>query len=258
MSTTYTYVVIDDDNFARETLLDLLAEIPHLKLLKTISESGMAIKYLATLKPDLVFLDINMPNKSGIDIQKEIMDLQLSSKVIFTTAHEEYVVEAFKNNAFDYLIKPIRKKELLETLARFYARMSEIPGQNHEVHPSENVLARKDIVLNNAYGVLILPADDIFYIEADGAYSVIHLTNGKSELISKNLGKIEHLFQHASFFKISRSNIINTKYLMRTDRLNKKVALQYKDLTVQLKVSRERLYDLEHQVYSKRTNAPRS
>lgn len=257
MDKKYRYVVIDDDVFAAETLVDLLNEIPELVHLMTISESGMAIKHLATLKPDLVFLDVNMPNKNGIEIQKEILDLNLHARVVFTTAHEEYVLEAFKNKAFDYLVKPVSKNDLHETLSRFHAQVNCFT-KNDKNNKAVNKQEQKEIVVKNAYGTLVLQCSDVFYIEAEGSYSNIHLINGKTELVSKNLGKIEHLFHGANFFKISRSCIINIKHLMKTDRLNKRVVLLCNNQDVALKISREKFYDLEHFIQSEVENKVRS
>ena len=247
---TYSCLLIDDDDFSRETLEDLLGEIPELDILKSLSESGMAIKHLVTLQPDIVFLDINMPNKSGIDIQKEIIDLQLQTRVIFTTAHEDFVVEAFKNKAFDYLVKPISKTELKETLKRLFKQSITDAPKIPENTRTENAREQEEIIIKNAYGTIILHSDDIFYIEADGSYSNICLIHGKTEVISKNIGKIEHMFPCYQFFKISRSHIINLKYLTKTDRLKKTVTLLCKKQNIQLKVSREKLYDLEHRLQS--------
>ena len=245
MTKGYNYVIIDDDDFARETLRDLLDGFPQFKLLKSISESGMAIKHLATLRPDIVFLDINMPEKTGMDVQKEIHDLQLKSKVIFTTSHREFVVEAFKNQAFDYLVKPVSKSDLYETLNRFFKQETQTGTQIENKTQSGQTGQDRQIVIKNAFGTLILRCDDIAYISADGGYTSIYLINGKTEVISKNIGKTEHLFSREQFYKISRSHLINLKYLIKTDRLNKKLILQFNNQTVQLKASRELFYDLE-------------
>lgn len=242
MNEKYNYIIIDDDDFARETLEEMLSKIPQLNLLKSSSDSAMAIKHLAVLKPDLVFLDVNMPKKSGIEIQKEILQLNLKTKVIFTTAHKEYVLEAFKNQAFDYLVKPIRKSELHETLSRF------LEGVNNTGSNEVKTSTSSEIVIKNAFGSLILKHEDIIYVEADGSYTKIYLKNGDKEILSKNIGKIEALFNSSPFFKVSRSHIINLKYLKKTDRVNKKVSLLVNDKTFQLKVSRERFYDLERKI----------
>lgn len=246
MTVQYSYIVIDDDDFARETLIDHLNEYSELKLLKSISESGMAIKHLVILQPDLIFLDINMPDKSGMDVQKEILELELNSKVIFITAHEEHVLEAFKNKAFDYLIKPISTEELRETLQRFFAEREKLVlqkgGENTEIKNGS------EIIIKSASGVLKLKSDEVLYIEAEGTYTKLHFTNGKTELLTKNLGKVEHLFSTEDFFKISRSYIININYLKKADRINKTVCLSAEKLEVKLKASRDRFYDLERKI----------
>jgi len=244
----YSYIIIDDDAFARETLMDLLNEIPQLHMLKCISESCMAIRHLATLQPDIVFLDINMPGKTGIEIQKEIIDLHLNSKVIFTTSHHEFVLEAFKNQAFDYLVKPIVKKDLFETLNRFFNQDHKIVAKKKPTSGITHDLSGNQIVIKNAFGTLLLKVNDIAYIKADAGYTEIQLVNGKTEVISKNIGKIEQLFPQELFYKISRSHIINLKYLIKTDRLNKKIVLLFNDQTVQLKASREQFYELEQKL----------
>ncbi|MEN8122329.1 MAG: LytTR family DNA-binding domain-containing protein [Bacteroidota bacterium] len=246
MTKTYTCLLIDDDAFSRETLEDIIDDISELNILKSISESGMAIKHIATLQPDIVFLDINMPKKSGIDIQNEIADLQLDTKVIFITSHEKYVVEAFKNKAFDYLVKPVSKVELNETLKRLFEQNNNTNGQESVKNEVKSNNTQDEIIIKNAYGTLILNNNDLVYIEADGAYTNIYLVNGKVEVISKNIGKIEHLFQEKHFFKISRSYIINLQFLSKTDRLKRIVTLIFNNKNIQLKASRDRLYDLEH------------
>lgn len=248
MISEYNYIIVDDDAFARETLVDLLSEYSRLKMLKSISESKMAIKHLAVMQPDLIFLDINMPDKSGMEVQQEILDLQLDAKVIFTTSHEEYVLEAFKNQAFDYLIKPVSKDELRETLTRFFAdkEKKQMIAETPKEAPGDDL--KNEIIIKNAYGTLLLQADEVLYIEAEGTYTKLYLTNGKTELVTKNIGKLENLFSSAVFFKISRSCIINLEYLKRTDRLNKKVVLAHKDREIVLKASRDRFYDLESRI----------
>jgi two-component system LytT family response regulator len=240
MKPNYRCLLIDDDTFSRETLEDIIGCIPSLQIVKSIGESGMAIKHIVTLLPDIVFLDIDMPEKSGIVIQEEIIELGLETKVIFTTSHEKYVVEAFKNRAFDYLVKPIKQEELIDTLKR----LSQTDQTTSQQASSKNK-NDEEIIIKNAYGTIILHTNDVFYIEADGSYSLIYLTNGKTETISRNLGKLEGLFPMPAFFNISRSAIINLNYLSKTDRIKKTITLMHGNVSTQLKVSRERFYDLE-------------
>lgn len=236
-------IIVDDDSFSRETLEDLLNSIGNINILKSLEESGMAIKHLATLRPNVVFLDINMPNKNGIHILDEINALKIDTKVIFTTAHQDYIIDAFKKNAFDYLLKPISKDELKETLARYFNNGNK---QGTFTQPSVN---DEKIIIQNSRGSLILDTEAIAYVQADGCYTKLFLTDNKTEVISKNIGRIQTLFNHKSFFKISRSVIINTEYLSRIDRLRRCVHIFYNDNSVVLKASKELLYNLEHFIH---------
>lgn len=236
----YSCLLIDDDDFAREILEDFLKLQPDIEVLRSIGDSKTAIKHISILKPDLVFLDINMPNKDGMFVFNEIRELGLDSKVIFVTAHDEYLLEALRKNAFDYLIKPIKSQELEESLERFRSETQVINTvTNHDGEDSDR------IAIKNSYGSLYLQSDDILYVEADGCYSNVYLHNGKKEVVSRNLGKIEQLFPEKHFFKISRSFIININSLNKIDRLHKTVQLQSNGAEVKLKATRDRLYDLE-------------
>lgn len=235
-----TCIIIDDDNFSRETLSDFLSEYKELTILKSIDDSQFAIKHIVIHKPDLVFLDINMPNKTGLNIMNEINELNISTKVIFVTAYKEYLMDALKKNAFDYLVKPLNKLELDEAIKRFFNKSS----TNH-IAPSSATSPDEKILITNAHRSLVLNPKDVVYIIADGCYTKINLTQNKSEVISKNLGKIENYFNSNTFFKISRSIIINIKYLTKIDRVKKIVYLSFENNNVELKASKEKIIDLE-------------
>ncbi len=241
-------IIVDDDLFSRETLEDLLGEFQNIKVLRSLSESGMAIKYLATLKPDIAFLDIDMPDKDGLSILNEINDLGIACKVVFVTSYEDYLLDAFKKNAFDYLKKPVNKRDIEEVLERFYAE-AKTEIETEPVQPANNTQAKTEngqkIVIHNSHDTILLEPEQIAYIEADGCYSSLHLVNSKNEVISKNIGRIEKLFPENAFFKISRSIIINISYVKRIDRLKKEVQLNYNNTNISLKASRNQLYDLE-------------
>lgn len=244
-STQSTCLIIDDDNFASETLADFLSAYDNLEILKILNESTTAIKHIAFLKPDLVFLDVNMPDKNGLSILNEINELELDTKVIFITAYHEYLMDALKKNAYDYLIKPIKKHELDESLNRYF-------NSGNSQRPSNRILNKsqeeKKIVLKNAHGSLILKPEEILYVEADGCYTQIHLANNKTETISKNLGNIESLFPETLFFKISRSVLVNLLYINKINRLKRFVYLLHKDEEIVLKASKEKLYSLESHI----------
>lgn len=238
-------IIIDDDPFLGETLQDFLLEYKNINVIKCLTESALAIKYLATLKPDLVFLDINMPNKNGMSVLDEINDLGINTKVIFITAHKDYILDAFKKNAFDYILKPICKNELDETLSRYFKESGKQENTKVKQHNTEG----EKIIIQNARNTLIIDPSTIAYIMADGCYTKLFLTDNKVEVISKNIGRIQPLFKSPIFFKISRSNIVNTQFINRIDRVRRNVHIFYNNNSIVLKASKEQLYDLEHFIH---------
>ena len=237
----YNCILIDDDPFSLENLANMLDKFPDFQIIRKTNKSSIAIKYIMTLKPDVVLLDIDMPEKNGIEVLNEINELDISTYVIFITAHKEYIVDAFKNKAFDYLLKPISIKELDETLSRI---------SNKTVHEESgsNKPNQRRITLRNAHGTTIMEPNNILYLQAEGCYTKIHSTNDSPELISKNIGKLEEEFPPYSFFRISRSTLVNINYITKIDRLKKMITVNFNGQSIQLKASRNRLYDLESKI----------
>ena len=252
-STFFSCIIVDDDDFARETLEDILSTISSIKVLKSLNESSMAIKYLATLNPDIAFLDINMPKKDGLSILNEVNELRLATKVIFITAHDNYLLDALKKNAFDYLMKPIKTQDLEDVIER-YSETHKKDQAHHQISNTTQIRNKPDsnkIIIKNTQQTLIFESKQIAYIEADGSYTTIHLLNKNTHVISKNIGKIESIFPKDRFFKISRSIIVNTNYINRIDRLRRVIHLLYNDTSVRLKASKEPMYDLEKIISTK-------
>lgn len=244
-------IIVDDDDFSRETLHDLIDSFSNITILKSLNRSEMAIKYIATLKPDIAFLDINMPGKNGISVLNEINELKLSTKVVFTTSYEDYLLDALKKNAFDYLVKPIKKQDIEGTTNRYLKSTKEDNNSNKR---KENSINEQKIVIKNGYATHMIEPKHIVYLEAEGSYTNLHLTSSKVVMISKNIGKIEPLFFNDYFFKISRSIIINHTYIYRIDRLRKSIHLLYNDTCIVLKASKTKMHKLESFISQRQLN----
>ncbi|NOQ25757.1 MAG: response regulator [Bacteroidales bacterium] len=237
-----TCIIVDDNDFARETLADLLSRYAELKIVKSLSNSQTAIKHIAILKPDIVFLDFNMPVKNGMTVLNEIKELNIKSKIVFVTAFDEFLIEALKKGVFDYLIKPINIEELNECIHRF---LNYKDSESENIQLNDSISKNNKISIKNSHGSFFFYPNELAYIEADGCYSILHLRNNKTEVISKNLGAIETLFPKEEFYKISRSIIVNLKYLNKLDRLKKEIQLYYNGTNIKLKVSKSNLNKLE-------------
>jgi DNA-binding LytR/AlgR family response regulator len=219
MDRTLSAIVVDDDKDALVLLTTFLDRIEGIGIAGKTTDAEKALFLIETLEPDLVFLDIEMPGKNGIELGKIIQRKNINTHIVFTTAYDAYTIEAIRLSAFDYLLKPVVFKELELTIDRFRNKES--------VSDSINNLSRLFVKINNKInrirlnvrtGYVFIDPDDIIYCEADGNYTTIILKENKSHLVSTNLGKIEDLLKDFKFFRISRSTLINMKYLRKVDR----------------------------------------
>lgn len=190
---------------------------------------------------DLLFLDVQLPDGTGFDILEALNGRPKSFKVVFTTAYEKYAVDAIKASAFDYLLKPVKKDELSQSLERL--KLSQQPDNTEERIRQLlfRLQSKPKIRINTRTGFLMIAIDDIIYCEADGNYTVVHYKNWKKEISTMHLGLIEMQIRHPDFLRVSRSLLINTNYLFRVDRKEGICQLEAAGQTVSLKLSEKSL-----------------
>lgn len=236
-------LLIDDETEALDALEMLLEDSGCAKVVGKVNNPAKALSEIEKHSPDVVFLDIDMPQKNGIEVLQEINRAALHPKVVFATAFNQYVLEALRNSAFDYLQKPIDRLELKQVLNRVSNETVSYRDENKAIVEQ---LEKLDMLkLPVSYGYVFLKKDDIVYLEADGNYTQLILKNGKSEISSKNLGQIEQALDSPLFVRISRSTVININFLSKFNRRSKKCQLYCKNQTHELKVSRSYLSKLE-------------
>ena len=225
-----TAVIVDDEAALRTSLLKTLELFcPDVKVIGEAEDVKEAIQVIGTEKPQVVFLDIALPDGTGFDILKQIATQKgsldaIDFKVIFTTAHEKYAVEAFRFSALDYLMKPIEPHLLEAALEKFRART--IPREqslNLDVlfkNMEQLSSAAKKISLVTSEKVYVCLVSDILYCEAEGSYTRFHIKDKKPLLISKALKDYEELLHDQGFERIHQSYLININHLktyVRTD-----------------------------------------
>jgi two-component system LytT family response regulator len=169
---------------------------------------------IQSFKPDLLFLDIEMPLMSGFDLLASIPEIDF--KVIFTTAYDQYAIRAIRYNALDYLLKPINPGELEEAITRFIKQKDE----NKEVYGQqlENLFSNKDknLAITTYDGVIFLEIEKIIRCEADLNYTKFILTENKHFLSSKTLKEYEDLLAiHSNFMRVHRSHLVNLDYILK-------------------------------------------
>ena len=246
MNPKTTALIIDDEQEAREVLIALLQRFPEIEVVAQAIDVDSGIIAFLEHKPDLVFLDVQMPKKDGFEFINHLQDYIIDTSVVFITAYHKFAIEAIKHSAFDFLLKPINQNELSETIKRFH----ETNNKNNFQHDIQHLLAKlnehKKIKLNTRNGFELIKPEDILYLEADHNYTTIYCALGKSTVSTLNLKKLEDLLNEYHYFlRISRSTIINTNYLSTFDRKNKKCLLFANSKAYELKVSRDKLKDFD-------------
>lgn len=246
MNQKTTALIIDDEQEARDVLTSLLQKFPEIEIVDESADVDSGIVSFLKHKPELVFLDIQMPKKDGFEFIKHLQDYLINTTIIFITAYHKYAIEAIKHSAFDYLLKPINQDVLSKTLNRYWQTNNRNNFQHDIQHLLNSLNDHKKIKLITRTGFELIRPEDILYLEADGRYTNIYCVMGKSTLSTLNLKKLENLLQkYPYFFKISRSVIINTTYLSEFNRTNKKCILFSDSRIYTLKISRDRLMDFE-------------
>lgn len=217
-------LIVDDEFNAREFLEKLLHRSFSDKFLvlakcESIDEAVIAIeKY----NPELVFLDVQMPNKNGFELFKEIKDVNF--EVIFTTAHSEFAIDAIKCSALDYLLKPITAIDLLETIKKYDAKQNKAAQQDKLMLLLENIDTGgsefKKIAFPTESGFELIKTNSIIYCEADSNYCNINCLDGRKITLSKTLKYVEELLPSNIFQRIHKSYLVNLNYVNRFNKTN--------------------------------------
>ncbi len=211
-----TAILVDDEKHCRDVLALLLAKYcPEVRLLASCADGPEGLGAIEQHHPDLVFLDIEMPGMSGFDMLKACRFTGF--RVVFTTAYNEYAIQAIRHNALDYILKPVDKDELRQAVSKAEATLSSKPST--QVDDFVAYLSRQKtgdrIALPTMEGLQILQSEDIYYCESDGGYTHFYLTNGKAVLISKTLKEVEEVLESKGFCRVHHGYLINLRYVQK-------------------------------------------
>jgi two-component system LytT family response regulator len=209
-------IIIDDEARARKSISDLLKLIPNnIELVAEAENVSTGIAAINKHQPDLILLDINMPDGTGFDLLKKLDNPNF--KIIFITAYEEYAVKAFEFSAIDYLLKPVDPKKLFDAINKAHQLVEQENVSlklnalfaNLENSATEN----KKLVLKTAENIYIVNTNDIIRCESDGGYTQFYIIDGKKILVSRNLKDFEDMLDGFGFYRIHQSHMINIKYI---------------------------------------------
>lgn len=207
-------ILIDDEQDALDVLeMDIKKYCSEdVKVIGKCCSPVEGLKAIRRLKPNLVFLDIQMPEINGFEMLEILRDIDFN--LVFTTAHDDYAVRAFKVSAVDYLLKPIDKNELITAIEKVKSRAQTVPQKEFQVL-LDNVKQIKTIAVKNQKEYRFFEVTEIMYGKADGNFSYLYFENKTKEHTSYSLGKMEELLPPQMFFRIHASYIINRNFLKK-------------------------------------------
>lgn len=234
-------VIIEDEPRSLNLLHSLVEATGNAEVAGKTSDPHQATELIMKVNPDILFLDIHMPEKDGFEILNELRCLKnIHPYVVFITAYDEFAIRAFEYAAFDYLLKPVEPERLKDTILRC------IEAGNSGLSQQQGVLLEsiKKLSFRSNSGILFINPADILCVEASGNYSVIHLSGNKKETVTMLIGKLQELLSEDVFFRISRSYIINLNYLKKINTRQRQCVLAAGGNEIKCEISSDRIHDL--------------
>lgn len=257
-STPLRVIVVDDEAPARQRLADLLAATPGVELASAYASGRRAADALraahqAGTSPDLVFLDVQMPEVSGLDVVRRVGP-EAMPVVVFVTAYDQYALDAFDMRAVDYLLKPFDDDRFQEALARareiVRLRQSDRLRTNllavllddlNDETPRIGVLSDTDrLPVPSARGIVLIPIQDIEHIEADGPYAKIH-ANGQCHLLRESMQSLDRRLDPSAFIRVHRSSIVRLDRIKVIEPYGREVVAVRLSSGARVRVSRRRV-----------------
>jgi two-component system LytT family response regulator len=230
-------LIVDDEESARKLLEKLLEELQCFNEIRLAKSVTSALSEISQFSPDLVFLDIKMPGKDGFSFISDLPPGVPKPTIIIVTAYDTFAIKAIKHQAFDYLLKPVNRKELRQCVLKYMECRAE-----NTVKETVEKISR--IRVNTRTGTVFINPVTILYCKAEGNYTTI-VTGEKQHLCSMNLGKVNDLLSGSKFIRIGRSFIINLEYITSLDRKDCTISMERNGETVKVKIPRHHLKDLD-------------
>tara|TARA_R110002073_G_scaffold128999_3_gene275097 strand:- start:54357 stop:55079 length:723 start_codon:yes stop_codon:yes gene_type:complete len=200
----YKTIIIDDERLAREEVKRALEKHQEFEIIGEASHVDEAISLIEELKPDILFLDIHMPGKSGFDLLEELTNVP---DVVFTTAYDEYAVKAFEMNALDYLVKPLRDERFSKTIEKVKIELS----KRVTLEPTTLPMHQK-IFIKDGENCHFIPLTEIYFIESLENYARLYFGSDKA-MIKRSLNLLAEKLDPKVFFRVNRSQMINIHYI---------------------------------------------
>jgi two-component system LytT family response regulator len=210
-------ILIDDELYCTDVLSSLLSKhCPEVEVIAEYNDSRKALEHLQRNPPDLIFLDIEMPHLNGIDLLQQCRPLQF--QVVFTTAYNQYALQAIKLSALDYLLKPIDTEELKEAVGKAKEKTSRPDWRQFEVMDQLNKAPEqqpKTIALSTSEGLIFVEVADIVHCQGEGSYTKLYFLNNEVIMLSKPLKDVSEMLLPCGFLRVHHSYLINLNHIKK-------------------------------------------
>ena len=205
-------IIVEDSRLARNELKELIKNHPELDVIGEAENVDAAYAMITNLKPHLIFLDINMPEKDGFQLLEMLEEVPIT---VFTTAFDEYAIKSFEYNALDYLLKPINANRFADAIDKVKAKLQQ--SDDAVVSTSTSLLSENSqIFIKDGDKCWLVKIEDIFLFEIVGNYTRVYFKDCKP-LIYKSLNQVEERLPKEIFFRANRQQVINLKYINNVD-----------------------------------------
>lgn len=245
----FKVLVVDDEPEARKLLTSLLEDMTNVEVVAEACHAEEALYQIIEEYPDLVFMDINMPGKTGMDLIQLIRARNVDVPVVFVSAYKEYAVQSIKNEVYDFLLKPVDREELKQVVEK-YRRMNERDLPRRLIEILENIKEESKIRINSRHSYILVDPSEIVFCQTEDGYTVIYLSTGKEEVASATLSQIEEMVEHWNFYRLSRSILINLDYIRSIDKSKDRCILKSNTNTWDLNASHKGISDLLLNVFN--------
>lgn len=231
-------IIIDDEKNSRDnTKLMLTKYFSEIEIVGEAENGIKGRKLIYELNPDLVFLDVNMPEMNGLEMLESIPERNFY--VIFLTAYNEYTIQAIRAGAIDYLMKPLMKSELVQAINRVnkFIEEKKVQEKKQTNVQNENKVETNKVMVSHSKGFTIIDFNEIIMLEAAGNYTDFYLTENRKIIASKTLKDYESVLDKNLFFRVSRSAIVNLNHIKEYNNTTETLILSEKH---QIPISRSR------------------
>jgi two-component system LytT family response regulator len=208
-------IIIDDERLARTELRKLLQDFPEIEVVDEAANVDEGISKIENHNPDIIFLDIQMPGKTGFDL---LAELDHAPQVIFTTAYDEYALKAFEVNALDYLLKPIEPRRLADTMEKLSkGRQASMPNRSGAEYERHSLLGEDDqVFVKDGERCWFVKLSEVRLFESVGNYAKVFFGPNKP-LILKSLNALEERLDDKVFFRANRKHIVNLRMIEKIE-----------------------------------------